>query len=146
MTDSIEPRDREVLSVLDAYDGETTTSTLRENIEWMDQPSQSSYRVDKLVDMGIVSATSGVSDGSYVTRRVSLTDTGREYLDNHDIVTGEPDLSHRLNRLEAKNKSLQKQVAAQQAVIEEVERIFDDLGVNMNVEQIMRDSVKIENS
>jgi hypothetical protein len=48
--------------------------------------------------------------------------------------------------LEAKNKSIQKQVAAQQAVIDEVERIFDDLGINMEVEQIMRESVEIENS
>jgi hypothetical protein len=145
MTD-LEQRDREVLSVLVAHGGETTTSTLRDHIGWMDQPSQSSYRVDKLSDLGLVSATSGVSDGSYVTRRVRLEDGGRKYVDNHDIETGNPDVSHRLDRLEAKNKSLQKQVAAQQAVIEEVERIFDDLGVNMNVEQIMRDSVKIENS
>jgi DNA-binding MarR family transcriptional regulator len=146
MTPELEPRDREVLSVLVAHGGETTTSSLRDHIEWMIQPSQSSYRVDKLSDLGLVSATSGVSDGSYVTRRVQLTDSGREYVDNHDIETGDPDLSHRLDRLEAKNKSIQKQVAAQQAVIDEVERIFDDLGINMEVEQIMRESVEIENS
>jgi hypothetical protein len=112
----------------------------------MEQPSQSSYRVDKLDDVGLVSATSGVQNGEYVTRRVSLTSSGREYIDTHDIETGVPDIETRLNKIEAKNKSIQKQVATQQAVIEEVERIFDDLGVNMNVEQIMRDSVEIENS
>ncbi|GAA0532538.1 hypothetical protein ABNG02_00890 [Halorubrum ejinorense] len=145
MTDSIEQRDREVLSVLVEQGGETTTSTLRDRILWMNQPSQSSYRLDKLDDMGLVSATSGVSDGSYVTRRVQLTDSGREFVDNHDIETGDPNCEDRLNKLEAKNKSLQKQVAAQQAVIDEIERVFDDLGINMNVEKIMRDAVEIEN-
>lgn len=74
---------------------------------------------------------------------VTLTPDGERVVANNDLLQyANPEtITQRLNKLEAKNKSLQKQVAAQQAVIEEVERIFDDLGVNMNVEKIMREEI-----
>lgn len=142
-------RDKETLSVIaqvqkDKPNESPVSSDVRERIPWMKQPSQSSYRFSKLEDLGLLNTEpKQISTDRIPPTMVTLTPDGERVVASNDLLQyANPEtITQRLNKLEAKNKSLQKQVAAQQAVIEEVERIFDDLGVNMNVEKIMREEI-----
>jgi hypothetical protein len=142
MTDSIEPRDREVLSVLVAHGGSATSSEIRDRLDWMDKSSQSSYRLDKLDNMGVLETTDGVVGREAVAREAELTDKGRNVVDELNITAKEPSIEARLNKIEAKNKSLQKQNACQRAVLDEIERIFNDLGVEYDTTEIMKEHLE----
>lgn len=132
-------KDREVLAVLDEQGGQTTSSTLKNKIEWIEQSSQSSYRIDKLQDFGLVDATDGVVGAKATAREVTLTDKGRETIEKLDIGPHQPTLERRVERLEAQNKKMENYINAQTKVLLEVERIFDDLGVEYSTQDVMRD-------
>lgn len=142
-------RDKETLSVIAQIQSEKpndapTSSDVRERIAWMKQPSQSSYRFKKLTELGLANTEPKSTNTDRIPpNMVTLTRKGERVISENDLLQyANPEtITQRLDKLESKNKSLQKQVAAQQAVIDEIERVFDDLGVNIDTEQIMRDAI-----
>lgn len=137
---NVEQRDEDVLAVL-ADTGETTTSTLRDRLDWMDTPAQSSYRIDKLEDLGLVETTDGVQNGQPVTRRVDITLDGLDYTDSNDIEHERLSLEQRIERLEAEKDKMRRRMEAQQAVIDAYQTAFDSIGIEIEVEDIMMDEL-----
>lgn len=135
---NVEQRDEDVLAVL-ADTGETTTSTLRERISWMETPAQSSYRIDKLEDLGLVETTEGVQNGQPVTRKVDITIDGIVYVDTHNIKHERLSLEQRVERLESEKKQMKRRMNAQQEVIDAYQTAFDTVGIEIDVKDIMLD-------
>lgn len=142
-------RDKETLSVIKQLQDETqhepTATEIRERIIWMKQPSQSSYRLSKLEELGLLE-TGTISNNTDRPDKVTATTTkyGDNIIEQHNLTTyANPEtLTRRINKLEAQNDQLKQQLQAHHAVIQELERVFSDLGVTIDTKQIMRDTIE----
>lgn len=129
----LDEKDMDVLRVAVSHDDATTT-TMRENIEWITQTNQVRYRAERLDQLGLVNFEK--VDGRWV---VNSTQQGDVLVDNKP-----KPLDERVERLEAKLESVQKHLVANDAVLREYARLFESVGIDVDVDQIKANALDID--
>lgn len=136
MTGKMNKKDLEVLSFIQARGGEVHASDLKQ-IEWLNSSSQTSYRLDKMDELGVLDATDGIVAGEYQERQAQITETGIKVVEKYGDTSMSPEeLESEIEKLREENKKLRRKQREHEALFEEIDRIMDSLGINMSMDKI----------
>lgn len=136
MTGKINKKDVEVLSFIQARGGEVHASDLKQ-IEWLNSSGQTSYRLDKLDQVGALDATDGVVAGEYQERQAKLTETGAKVVEKYGDTSMSPEaLESEIEKLREENEKLRRKQKEHEALFREIDRVMDSIGINMSMDKI----------